>query len=199
MVDRASLTDWPYVVFVAGCTTVFLGIYTPFFYVQSYAINSGIASQDTAFYLVAAMNLSSIVGRIIPAFFAQRLGPMNMIIATSLCLAATGIGLIGAREVISVFTVAIVYGFLTGTFFALQPTIYVRLTGDMRVMGTRLGMAFLVQSIGLLFGSPISGALQREYGYWSSWTWAGVTVATGGVIIGASKMLKSEMKLLARL
>ncbi|KAH8883579.1 MFS general substrate transporter [Thozetella sp. PMI_491] len=199
LIDRASLTDWPYVVFVVACFTILLGIYTPFFYVQSYAITSGVASKDTAFYLVAAMNLSSIPGRVIPAFFAQRLGPMNMIIGTCLCLAGTGIGLIGARTVTTVFVVAVIYGFGTGTFFALQPTIYVRLTSDMKVMGTRFGMAFAVQSLGLLFGSPISGALQRQNGYWSSWVWAGTSVAAGGALIAISRTIKAEKKLLARL
>ncbi|KAI1841010.1 hypothetical protein JX265_012887 [Neoarthrinium moseri] len=192
LVDRASLSDWPYVLFVLGCFTVFLGMYTPFFYVQSFAIQSGITSQNVAFYIVTAMNLASIPGRIIPALLAQRLGPLNMIIAASIALAATGLGFLGTKNVISVYAVAIVYGFFTGAFFALQPTNFVQLTSDMRILGTRFGMAFTVMSVALLFGPSISGALQDAYGYYASWVWVAVTILAGGLIIGAASVMKTR-------
>lgn len=179
LVDRSSLTDWPYVTFVIGCCCVFLGIYTPFFYIQSYAIAHKFASANTTFYIVAAMNLSSIFGRIIPNFFTHLVGPLIMIMATSVTLLATALGFIGAQSIGTVFAVAVVYGFFTGTFFALQPTVFVRLTKDMRIMGTRFGMAFSVMSFALLFGPPISGALQRVFGYNASWVWAAATILFG--------------------
>lgn len=179
LIHRSSLSDWPYVTFVVGCCCVFLGIYTPFFYIQSYAIESNLASANTSFYIVAAMNLSSIFGRIIPNFFTHLVGPLLMITATSVTLLATAFGFIGAQSIASVFAVAVVYGFFTGSFFALQPTVFVRLTKDMRFMGTRFGMAFSVMSIALLFGPPIAGALQRVFGYKASWVWAGATVLLG--------------------
>lgn len=190
LVDRASLTDWPYVLFVLGCFTVFLGLYTPFFYGQTYVVTTGIMSEGTAFYLVTAMNLASIPGRVMPGLVAHRLGSMDMIVGTSVGIAATGLGFLGTKSVGSVFAVASLYGFLVGTFFALQPTNFVRLTDDMRVMGTRFGMAFTVMSVALLFGSPISGALQDQAGYDASWAWVGVTVIVGGGIIAAARVMK---------
>ncbi|GAP91334.1 putative FAD monooxygenase [Rosellinia necatrix] len=184
LIHRSSLSDWPYVTFVIGCCCVFLGIYTPFFYIQSYAISRELSSPNTSFYIVAAMNLSSIFGRIIPNFFTHLVGPLLMIMATSVTLLATAFGFIGAQSIATVFAVAVVYGFFTGTFFALQPTVFVRLTKDMRFMGTRFGMAFSVMSISLLFGPPIAGALQRVYGYEASWIWSGATMLLGtGVFI----------------
>lgn len=190
--DRASLSDWPYVLFVLGCFTVFLGMYTPFFYVQSYAIEGTSTSSDVAFYIVTAMNLASIPGRIIPGLLAQRFQPLSMIIGTGIVLAACGLGLLGAKTTVSVFAVSILYGFFTGSFFALQPTIFVRLTGDMKVLGTRFGMAFTVMSVALLFGSPISGALQDTYGYWASWAWVGATILAGAAIIGVAKVIQGR-------
>ncbi|KAI0903025.1 FAD binding domain-containing protein [Ustulina deusta] len=179
LIHRSSLSDWPYVTFVIGCCCVFLGIYTPFVYIQSYAIERNLASANTSFYIVAAMNLSSIFGRIIPNFFTHLAGPLAMITATSVTLLATAFGFIGAQSIGAVFAVAAVYGFFVGTFFALQPTVFVRLTKDMRFMGTRFGMAFSVMSFALLFGPPIAGALQRVFGYKASWVWAGATVLLG--------------------
>ncbi|KAI0483809.1 FAD binding domain-containing protein [Xylaria cf. heliscus] len=179
LIHRSSLSDWPYVTFVIGCCCVFLGIYTPFFYIQTYAIQRNLASANTSFYIVAAMNLSSIFGRIIPNLFTHTVGPLIMIMVTSVTLLATAFGFIGAQNIVTVFVVAIIYGFFTGTFFALQPTVFVRLTKDMRFMGTRFGMAFSVMSFALLFGPPISGALQKVFGYNGSWIWAGATVLLG--------------------
>lgn len=190
-VDQASLTDYPYVLFVFGCFTVFLGMYTPFFYVQGYAIGSAITTPDVAFYIVTAMNLASIPGRVIPGLIAQRLGPTNLIIGASIALAACGLGLLGAHTVVSVYALSILYGFFTGSFFALQPTIFVRLTQNMKVLGTRFGMAFTVMSVALLFGSPISGALQDAYGYNASWVWVGATILTGGAIIAVAKAMQA--------
>lgn len=192
LVHRESLTDWPYVALVFAYFTVFLGLYTPFFYVESFAVGTGITSENTAFYLLAVVNLSSIFGRIIPNIhLADIMGPMNMIMVTTAILAVTSLGFIGVKNVAGVFVVSVVYGFFTGTFFALQPTIFVRLTGDMSVMGTRFGMAFSIMSFGLLIGSPISGVLQRAFGsYNASWVWAAITLAGGSVLLGFSRTLK---------
>lgn len=192
LVDRESLTDWPYVVLIFAYFTVFLGLYTPFFYVESFAVATGITSETTAFYLLAVVNLASIFGRIIPNIhLAGIMGPMNMIIVTTVILAATSLGFIGVKNVAGVFVVSVVYGFFTGTFFALQPTIFVRLTGDMSVMGTRFGMAFSIMSLGLLIGSPISGVLQRAFAsYNASWVWAAIALAGGSALLALSRTLK---------
>jgi hypothetical protein len=77
---------------------VFLGMYTPFFYVPRYATETSIMLSDVAFYTVTAMNLASIPGRIVPGFLAQQLRPMNMIVGTSVALAACGVGLLGGAH-----------------------------------------------------------------------------------------------------
>ncbi|KAH8651433.1 major facilitator superfamily domain-containing protein [Xylariales sp. PMI_506] len=194
LLDRESLTDWPYVLFVIGCFTVFLGIYSPFFYIQSFATASGSTSENVAFYITTAMNVASIPGRIIPTLFAKRFSPLDLIVGTSFALAACGLGFLGAKNVGSIYAVAIIYGFWTGSFFALQPTNFVQLTADLRIVGTRFGMAFTVMSVALLFGSPISGALQDAYDYNASWAWVGATISAGGCVIGLARVQKAASK-----
>ncbi|KAI0169581.1 major facilitator superfamily domain-containing protein [Hypoxylon sp. FL1284] len=163
LVDTASLADRPYVLFVAACFAVFLGMYTPFFYAPTFAARAGYTSQEQSFYIVTAMNLASIPGRVAPPLLAQRLGPagvLRVMLGTAVALGACALGFIGCRNIVSVYVVACFYGFFTGSFFALQPTCFATLTKDMKVLGTRFGMAFTVLSVALLFGSPISGALQ---------------------------------------
>ena len=189
LIDRASLHDRPYLLFVAGCFAVFLGLYTPFFYITSYSTSTGVMSDDLAFYVLAAMNLSSVFGRIIPSLFVQSVGPLNMISATTIVLGVAALCLLAVKTLVGVFVTSIVYGFFTGTFFALQPTVFVKLAADPRFIGTRFGMAFSVLSVALLLGSPIAGALQRAYGYDAGWIWAGVLVLAGAVIIISARIV----------
>ena len=194
-IDRSAFTDWPYLTFVAGCFSVFLGMYTPFVHVQSYALDHNIVSPDLALYLLAILNSSSIFGRIVPAFLAQYLGPMNTIIGAATVLAITSFSLIVATTAPRLLATVIVQGFITGSFFAMQPTIIVRLTGDPRRIGTRFGMAFSIMSFALLFGPPVGGALRKSLGYTAAWIWAGLTILTGGILILCSRLLKDRRSL----
>lgn len=196
LLDKTAFTDWPYVLFVAGCFSVFLGMYTPFVYVQSYALDNKIESTDLAENLLAILNSSSIFGRILPAFLAQSLGPMNTIISAAVLLATTSLCLISATSTPRLLVTVISQGFFTGSFFALQPTIFVRLTNDPRRIGTRFGMAFSVMSVALLFGPPVGGALRRSMGYTAAWVWAGLTVFVGGMLILCSRLLKDKKSLI---
>ncbi|KAH7137200.1 FAD binding domain-containing protein [Dactylonectria estremocensis] len=191
-IDSTAFRDWPYLLFVAGCFVVFLGMYTPFVYIQSYALDEGIVSPNFALYFLAILNAGSIFGRILPSFVAQRIGSMNMIIGTTVILSVTSLSLLTAKTQACLIAAIVFHGFFTGTFFALQPTIFVRLTADPSKIGTRFGMAFSVMSVALLFGSPISGALRKEMGYGAAWVWAGMTIFCGGMIILASRVLRRQ-------
>jgi MFS family permease len=68
--DVSAFCELPWVFFVLGSFLGFLGLYTPFFYIQSYAIQTGLADPDLAFYLLAILNGSSTFGRIIPNYIA---------------------------------------------------------------------------------------------------------------------------------
>lgn len=53
---------------------VILGMFTPLFYIQQYAISMGV-SPGQAFYLLSIINGSSAMGRILPGFVADKIGP----------------------------------------------------------------------------------------------------------------------------
>lgn len=185
LVDRQSLSDRPYVTTVFAYLAVFLGLYTPSYYIESYAVGAGIVDEDLGFYLLVVLNAASIVGRIAPSIsLADMIGPLNMVTLTTGMLSITSLGFIGVTTKPGLYIVVLIYGFLTGTFFALQPTVFVRLTGNMGIMGTRFGMAFFVMSFGLLIGSPTSGKLQSAVGsYNASWLWAAITMGAGTALL----------------
>ncbi|KAK6213614.1 major facilitator superfamily transporter [Colletotrichum tabaci] len=183
LVDRSVFRDVPFLCFLAACCLLFLGMYTPYVYVQTYALDRGIASEDVALYLLSILNGASIVGRIVPNFFAPHVGIMNMIAAAVFVMSIAAFSFAATDSQASLIAVTVVYGFFSGTFFALQPTTFVKLTADKSYMGTRFGMAFTVMSVALLFGSPIAGALSRSHGYLSGWIWSGCCLAASGATI----------------
>ncbi|KDN65176.1 putative major facilitator superfamily transporter [Colletotrichum sublineola] len=190
-IDRSAFSDVPYLLFVAACCLVFLGMYTPFVYIQGFALQRGAVSSQVDKYLLAIMNAGSIMGRIIPNLFAQRLGGMNLLIAAVFIMSVAALCLMAVQHTAGLVVTLVFYGFSSGSFFALQPATFTKLTEDRNYIGTRLGMAYSVMSIALLFGSPVGGALVRSAGFSSAWIWSGVCLALGSAMIAFSRGMAS--------
>ncbi|KAK4553601.1 hypothetical protein LTR86_009397 [Recurvomyces mirabilis] len=170
--DLSAFQEWPYIFFVAGNVCCFLGLYEPFFYIQSYAIQNNIANPNIAFYLLSIINAASTFGRIIPGYTADRVGPLNMIFPCTLLAGILCLCLAAAHSLGPVIAILVLYGFCSGTLVSLPPTIFVQLTKNRAVIGTRMGMGFAITSMGMLAGTPISGAILGASSF---------TVAKGGL------------------
>lgn len=189
--DTSALRDVPYVLFVLGCVFTFLGLYTPFFYVGTYAVRDKVTTQSIATYLVTVLNASSVLGRILPNIPAVTLvlGPLNMMAVSMFSLALLVLCINSHAGLAGLLVLLVLYGFFTGAFFSLQPTIFARLTQDKKRIGTRIGMASTCMSFGLLVGAPAGGALIRAYGYYAGWAWSGVSIAVGTALMVGSRGL----------
>lgn len=201
--DRSALTDAPYLLFVLGCVLTFLGLYATFFYVATYAVDARILPQRLAAYLVTALNAASVPGRILPNTPAvtRRLGPLNMMVvsvfALSLLVLVCLLGLRASLGGAGLWVVVALYGFFTGAFFSLQPTIFARLTADGSRLGTRMGMASTCMSFGLLLGAPSAGALMKTFGSGAGWAWSGTALFLGAVAMFCSRGLAGGWWMLA--
>lgn len=197
--DLTAFTEAPYVLFICGGCLAFMGLYAPFFYVQSYAIETGIANPDLAFYLLSMINAASTFGRIIPGYVGDKIGPLNMIIPCSLLTGVLCFCLIPSRSVTRVILDVVFYGLFSGTLVSLPPTIFVHLTKNRAVIGTRMGMGFSVFSVGLLVGTPICGAILNATGsYTYVWVFSGVLTVAGTAFIAASRVAKGGFSLLKK-
>lgn len=199
--DPTALHDRPYCLFVLGCFVTFLGLYVPYFYVPSYstellaqAADDGAqtTSQLTGDDLLSILNAASIVGRLLLGSLAIGWGPHNMIAGVACCAAIVTLcfSLVTAR-LAAIVCLVCAYGFLSGAFFALQPTVFARISADRpQLIGTRFGMAFTVMSFGMLSGTPIAGALKHADGFSAAWVYAGLSIYAGSAIIFASLMTR---------
>jgi MFS family permease len=140
--DLPAFKEPAYALFVLGSFLGFMGLYVVFFYVQTYAIQTNITNDNMAFYLLSVLNAGSVFGRIIPNFIADRTGPLNMIIPCAMLSGVLALCLIAAHSLAPVIVICALYGFFSGSFVSLPPTILVHLTPNRAMIGTRMGMCF---------------------------------------------------------
>ena len=77
--DWTAFTDFPYMFFVFGCLIGFIGLYVGFFYTSYYGQATGITDASLSFYLVPILNAGSVLGRTLPNWLSDKIGPLNVI------------------------------------------------------------------------------------------------------------------------
>ena len=106
--------------------------------------------------------------------------------------------LIAAKSTAPVIVICVFYGFFSGTLVSLPPTIFVHLTKNRAVIGTRMGMGFGIVSIGLLVGTPISGAILNASSYTYVWLFGGVLVILGTVFLAAARVTHGGISIMKK-
>jgi len=171
-----------------------LGLYFPLFYLQVYAINQGI-NQSLAFDLFAILNAAGTIGRIIPNFFADRLGPLNVYITVLFVMGASIAAIAGVHTSASLIVVSLLYGFTSGAFPALIGPVLATTAKDVSEIGLRLGMGFFNSGFAVLIGTPISGALLTSDFHWSRpIIFSSVAVFVGAFLAVTARQIVSHTK-----
>jgi predicted MFS family arabinose efflux permease len=165
LLDLHAFREVPYLMFSIAEFFGFMGMYIPFFYMQSFAIEKGIMDSRLAFYMLAVLNAASVFGRIIPNFLADKLGPLNMLIPCCAISAVLAFCWISVVNTAGVLVFCIFYGFFSGTFVSLPPTTVVSLSPSLAVVGMRMGMSFSFAAFGILVGTPVAGEILRAGGW----------------------------------
>lgn len=188
----AAWKDKKYVMLIAALFFMMTGMWTPVFYIPTYAVSRGM-SATLAAYLLAIINASSTFGRIIPGLLADKLGRINTYafagVGTGIAVfcinnPTTNAGLI----VYSVF-----FGFISGTIISSASAAISLCAPDPRDLGKYMGMGMGLSSIAVLIGPPVNGALIARYGGFDQvCIFSGVMSLIGGFIALASKFVTRE-------
>lgn len=186
-----SFRDKPFLVFCLGVFFGFMGVYVPFYYVQLYALEVCHMNENFSFYLLAIINGSSTIGRVLPNFYADKTGPLNMQIPFTFIASILCFCWIAVKDTAGLIVWCVVYGFFCGCFASMPSSSVMSLTDDLQTMGSRMGMALGASGLGFLVGSPIGGALLQSRGGWTSLQiWAGVLLALSGLCSIAARIMR---------
>ncbi|CAK7567837.1 MAG: hypothetical protein SEPTF4163_005807 [Sporothrix epigloea] len=159
---------------------MFLGMFTPLFFLPSYAVARGMHT-TLASYLLAIVNAASTFGRIIPGILADKLGRINVLAVGGTAMGIVVLCLTAAQSTAGLVIFSITFGFVSGTIVSGASAAISVCSDDPRKMGTYLGMGLGAASIAVLIGPPINGQLIHCYtSYLPVTLFSGIACIVGG-------------------
>ena len=182
----SSFKELPYLCLIFAGLTGFLGLFTPLFYLPTYAYQQGM-SASMSFYLAAIFNGASFPGRVIPGILADKLGRFNMFITATV---SSGIltfcwQSVHSNTALIIFT--IIFGFCSGAITTGMAVSFTSIPTDPRNIGTYMGMGMGISAIAALAGPPINGALINNFGFSAMANFSGAMCLVAAVFVTLSK------------
>ncbi|KAK6540615.1 hypothetical protein TWF694_008010 [Orbilia ellipsospora] len=183
-----AFKDPVYCLLVAGNFFVLWGMFTPFFFIPTFALHLGM-SNSMSVYLVSILNGLSFPGRVLPGIVADKFGRMNCIIIAP---TVTGILIwswLGVKTPAGLIVLTAFFGFWSGSSISLFPAVMAQIVPNPREMGTYIGMAMGISGAAGLTGSPIAGALLEKHGYTAAISFAGTCMIIGTFLLICARLI----------
>ncbi|KAG5756173.1 hypothetical protein H9Q72_001070 [Fusarium xylarioides] len=162
------------------------GLFVPLTYIVSFAGRSTETSAQSSYTLISILNASSLLGRFLPGFLADKFGRFNMILLTisSCSVSIFGLWLPAGKSKAMIIAFNVVFGFASGSNLVLTPVCIGQLC-DPRDYGRYISTGFMAASFGTLSSLPIGGAILQSangnYGWVALITFAGISYAAAAV------------------
>ncbi|WPG98491.1 MFS monocarboxylate transporter [Acrodontium crateriforme] len=171
----AALKSPAFILVCSGLFLGYLGFFSPFFYISTYAVHLG-ESTTLAFYLVSIVNGASLVGRILPGMLADRYGRWNLLMCSAFLAGVCAFCWTAATSIPGVVVWSVAYGFSSGAILSLQLACATSLAPP-ESASSLIGITMGSVSLSGLFGTPINGAILGRGGY------IGLSCFSGGMLI----------------
>ncbi|KAG5932023.1 hypothetical protein E4U53_001520 [Claviceps sorghi] len=149
----------PFTLTTIGIFLLELSLFIPVAYISSYAQHQGF-SQSFAFHLLSVMNAGSVVGRVLPGYYADVLGPFNVCILSAVLslVACVGVWLPLGHTTAGIIVFALLFGFGSGTSIAIAPVCIGSMCKTQQY-GRYYATTYTVVSFACLLGIPIGGSI----------------------------------------
>lgn len=179
--DFRILRQVPFALATLGIFLLEFSLFIPLAYISTYAMHVGF-DQTFSFRLLSIMNAGSVVGRVLPGYYADIIGPFNTCILSDLLslVACLCLWLPLGSTAPGLILFAILFGFGSGTAIAIAPVCIGRLCKTQNY-GRYYATTYTFVSISALIGIPIGGSLVRAAG--GSYT--PLIILTGSVYVAS--------------
>ncbi|KAG5970819.1 hypothetical protein E4U55_001442 [Claviceps digitariae] len=134
-------------------------LFIPLAYISTYAQHQGF-SESFAFHLLPIMNAGSVVGRALPGYYADVVGPFNVCIFSALLslAACLCVWLPLGHTPSGIIVFALLFGFASGTSIAIAPVCIGSMCKTQQY-GRYYATTYMVVSFACLIGIPIGGSI----------------------------------------
>ncbi|TGO83060.1 hypothetical protein BPOR_0709g00060 [Botrytis porri] len=174
---------------------VYFGLFTPFFYIELWALSLGLDS-NFALYTISIVNAASLFGRIIPGLLADRFGCYNIAVMAAISSGLVCTCMIKATSVAGITMFSLAYGFTLGVIISLQGVCAAKLVSPTQY-GIAIGFVMTVLSIAGLVGSPTNGKILHVWGHIGISLFSEIMMLLGALVF-LSARLKLNSQLLAK-
>ncbi|KAK9425350.1 putative Major facilitator superfamily (MFS) profile domain-containing protein [Seiridium unicorne] len=181
LVDHTAIKDAPYMVFSLGMFFGIMGFYIVLYYIELLALARTNTSPSLAAYLLVIINAASLPGRLIPGYYADRVGSIHVQIAVAIASVVLTLSLLVVHSSAGLIIFSVLYGFMNGAFMGLPAAGVISLSSDKSKIGTRLGMTLTLLGFGMLVSNPIAGVILGKDG-----NWVGLIVWCGSLLAASS-------------
>jgi MFS family permease len=181
-----------FVVLVAAMFCAFLGMFTPIFYIPTYAVMHGM-TPALASYMLAVINAASTFGRVLPGILADRWGRINMFAFAGLSTGLLVFCMNQATSTAGIVVYSVFFGFTSGMVISGASAAMSACNTNVQHMGTYMGMGMALGSIAVLIGPPVNGTLvTAHHGFVEVSIMSGTFCIVGGVIALGAKTLTPQ-------
>ena len=181
MSARQALRSKPFIVLAAtffACCAAHSG---PIFHTVSYAVGCGL-TVTAAVTIYSMEGAAGLGGRLLFGVLADRLGAKPVLVAGLLVQALAAVAYLGVNQLDGFYAVAIVFGMAYGGTMPLYASL-AREAFSPQILGTVLGAATMLSSLGMAFGPLMGGWLYDRFGSYT-WLYVGsMAVGLGAVAI----------------
>lgn len=183
--DFRIFKSTPFLLTTIGIFLLEFSLFIPLGYISTYALHQGF-DEDFSYNLIPIMNAGSVVGRVLPGYYSDVIGPFNVsILAVFLSIvAAFCVWLPLGTTSAGIIVFAVLFGFASGTSIAIAPVCIGKLCKTQEY-GRYYATSYTVVSFACLIGIPIGGNVVQANGG----EYHGLIIMTGAVYIGSAAAL----------
>ncbi|CAJ2503448.1 Uu.00g108420.m01.CDS01 [Anthostomella pinea] len=187
--DFKIFKEKAFLLLTIGVFMLEFGLFIPLAYISSYALASGF-DETFAFQILPILNAASVLGRALPGWWADRIGPFNtnMLSIGVTIFACYVVWLPFGRTMPGLVVFAVLFGFATGNNISITPVCVGRLCHTQHY-GRYYATCYTVVSVACLIGIPVGGSIVAAAGgdYWALIVFTGLTQVLSVAAIYAAK------------